>query len=798
MATFLYRLGRASFRHRKAVLAGWLLLFVAAIAGALTLSGKTQDSFNLPGLESTDAFSLMEERTDTATDGATARIVYQSDEKGGLTTDEAKSTIAESLKQVDSKHVVSVADPFQSGTVSPDGETAYATVTYDVPGVELTDADKNALESAEDPVADTGIDVAIGGDALMEIPETGTGELFGILLAAIILVITFGSLIAAGMPLITAVIGTGIGVMGITTATGFIDLGSSTPILASMLGLAVAIDYALFIVSRYRHELAKGIDPEEAAGRAVGTAGSAVVFAGLTVTIALAGLSVVGISFLTEMGLAAVVTVVMAVLIALTLLPALLGFAGKRILNSRFGWLRKRDPEKQDGTKNANGRRWVNFVTGHRVLVFLGGLVAAAVIAVPVASMQLSLPDDGSQPEGSGPRVAYDAISDSFGAGANGPLLVLVDTKGSDDPKGDVATITEAVSGVTDDVQALIPAAPPEPAANAPQAEKQAYQQQLQAFEQGLEGAQLAQITVVPKSGPAEADTADLVHDLRDAIGDVESDTASTAYVTGQTAVSVDVSQKLADVFPIYLALVVGLAFLLLMLVFRSILVPLKAVLGFMVTVGISLGATVAVFQWGWAADLIGVDKPGPLMAMLPILLVGILFGLAMDYEVFLVSRMREEHVHGMDAQQAITEGFSHGARVVSAAAVIMIGVFGSFMFSGDAIIMPIAFGLAVGILADAFLVRMTLVPALMSIVGEKMWWLPKWLDKVLPNLDIEGEGLRRDLDADGRVAGGAGAATTGPTGPTGTGATGKHVDPDAHVDEPEVTVPDTGKHSAS
>lgn len=513
-----------------------------------------------------------------------------------------------------------------------------------------------------------------------------------------------------------------------------------------MLGLAVSIDYALFIVSRYRHEVALGRDLDDAAGRAVGTAGTAVVFAGLTVVIALAGLSVVNIRFLTEMGLAAVVTVSMAVLIALTLLPALLGFAGRRIASSRFAFLRRRDPEQRRAGKVANGRRWVDFVTRHKVAVLLVGLVGAGVLSVPVASMQLSLPDDGTAAAGSGPRVAFDAISESFGAGANGPLLVVVDTQGTDDPEQSVAQVTDAIMGVKTDVAAVIPAAPVPPADDAPKAAHQAYEQQAAAYEQQLSDAGYAIVTVVPKTGPSDAATSDLVHEIRDAVRSADAETGATSYVSGQTAIGVDVSQKLADVFPIYLALVVGLAFLLLMLVFRSVLVPLKAVVGFLLTVGISLGTTVAIFQWGWLLGLLGIDTPAPIMAMLPILLVGILFGLAMDYEVFLVSRMREEYVHHNTALGSITEGFAHGSRVVTAAAIIMIGVFLGFATSGQMIILTIAIGLAVGILADAFLVRMTLVPAFMALVGDRMWWYPKWMDRLTPNLDIEGEGLTERL----------------------------------------------------
>lgn len=746
MAWLLYRIGRGAFRHRRKVLAAWLVVFIGAIVAAGTLSGKTEDSFDLPGLESTDAFSLIKDRTPEANpDGAQATIVLRAPDGGQLQPEQ----VADVVGGIDSEHVVAVSDPFATGAVSADGTTANVTVTYDVVSTELTEADTDALHDAEDAAEEAGIEAAIGGSALQEMPEQSAAELIGIGIAALVLMITFGSLVAAGMPLVNAVVATGTGVLGITAATGLITLGSSTPILASMLGLAVAIDYALFIVSRYRHEVAKGRNLEDAAGRAVGTAGSAVVFAGLTVIIALAALIVVDIRFLTEMGLAAAITVALAVMSSLTLLPALLGFAGDRIKVSRFAWLRRRDPELRPEDGATNGRRWISLVTRRRIPVLLIGLVAAGVLAVPVASMELSLPSDGQAAEGTGPREAYDMVTESFGEGANGPLLVVVDTAGADDPEAAVAEITDAVGSLDDGIAAVVPAAPPAPGPDAGEAEQAAYDEQVAMFQQQLEGAQYATVTVIPDDGPADASTADLVHEIRDQVAPVADSTGAETYVSGQTAIGVDVSEKLAEVFPVYLAVVVGLAFILLVLVFRSILVPLKAVLGFLVTIGIALGVTVAIFQWGWGSELAGIDEPGPIMAMLPILMVGILFGLAMDYEVFLVSRMREEYVHGSGAMDAIRTGFVHGSRVVAAAAVIMIGVFLGFVTSSMLVIVTIAVALAIGILADAFLVRMTLVPAFMALLGDKMWWLPKWLDRLLPDLDIEGEGLNRRLDAE-------------------------------------------------
>jgi RND superfamily putative drug exporter len=632
MAWYLYRLGRWSFRRRGVVLSFWMGLLLLMGVAAGTLSGKTSDTFTLPGIESIQAFDLIKERTpDAAPDGATARIVFQAPDGQRLDSPEFQKAIDESLASIDSPNVVGPALDAKTLTTSEDGRTGFATVSYAKQSIELTDADRTALEKSPEAAEDAGLTVAVGGDALQEIPAQGLTELIGLGVAVVVLMITFGSLLLAGMPLLTAIVGVGIGFMSIMTLTGFVDLGSSTPTLALMLGLAVGIDYALFIASRYRHEVHIGRARDEAAGRAVGTAGSAVVFAGLTVIIALAGLSVVNIAFLTQMGLAAAGTVAVAVVIALTLLPALLGFAGDKVSWGKLPFIKAPDPE-DSSAKNTVGRRWVDFITKHRLKTLVTGLVVAGVVAIPVASMQLALPDDGTAAEGTGPRVAYDLIADNFGAGTNGPLMVVVDTKGADDPAAAVATAVKVVEADKNDVAAVVSPVPPADAAP----------DDVKAFDSQLADAQFAIITVVPESGPSDADTQTLVNDLRDRVKSIGADTGATVYVTGQTAVGVDISEKLAEAFPKYLLVVVGLAFILLLVVFRSVLVPLKAVAGFLLSVGVSLGATVAVFQWGWFADLVGIDKSGPVLFMLPLLLTGILFGLAMDYEVFLVSRMRE------------------------------------------------------------------------------------------------------------------------------------------------------------
>ncbi|MFI0774693.1 MMPL family transporter [Streptomyces sp. NPDC021212] len=731
MATFLYKLGRFAFRRRGFVALIWVALLAVAGVGAATASPPANDSFSVPGTEAQKAFDLLEKRFPGGNaDGASARVVFRAPEGEKMTDPANKAVVTKTVAalKAGSPQVASVADPYKSRAVSKDGSTAYILTSYKVDATKLEDTAKDSLKEAGEKAQKSDLTVAIGGDALQESPETGSTEVIGIVISAIVLTITFGSLVAAGLPLLTALIGVGIGISGITTLATTFGLSGTTSTLAMMIGLAVGIDYALFIVSRYRAELAEGREREEATGRAVGTAGSAVVFAGLTVVIALAGLAVVNIPMLSKMGFAAAGTVVIAVLIAISLIPALLGFAGKRVYGRKA---RKRMAEAAAAAAEGErveekpnmGTRWSRFVLRRPVAVLLLGVLGLGAAAVPALKLELGLPDDGSQPVSSQKRQAYDMISDGFGPGFNSPLMVVADTKGSDDPKAAVNKITKKIAGL-DGVVAVTPAT----------------------FNKSGDAATL---TVVPKYKPSSVDTEKVVSDIRDEAGSFASDTGAEVLVTGQTAMNIDVSQKLNDALMPYLALVVGLAFLLLMIVFRSILVPLKAALGFLLSVVAALGAVVAVFQWGWAADLFGVQETGPIMSMMPIFMIGVVFGLAMDYEVFLVTRMREAHIHGEPPGQAVVTGFRHGARVVTAAAVIMISVFAGFIGSSEAMVKMIGFGLATAVLFDAFVVRMTIVPAVLGLLGTSAWWLPRWLDKALPNVDVEGEGLRKQLATD-------------------------------------------------
>ncbi|MGA5299154.1 MMPL family transporter [Nucisporomicrobium flavum] len=713
MATYLYRLGRFSFRRRTLVLSLWLAVLAILGVGAATLSGPTSDTFNIPGTEAQQAQDLLQERfPQSGAGGAQARVVFAAPQGEKVTDAANRAAIERTVAQVRTgAQVADVTDPLK-GTVNQAGTVAYAQVTFKVPADELTNADRDALTGAAGIGRDAGLSVEAGGDAMQEPGEQGPGEVIGLLVAAVVLVITFGSLVAAGLPLLTAILGVGAAMAGIQIVSGFTDLSSNTPTLALMLGIAVAVDYALFIVSRYRHEVALGRTGIEAAGRAVGTAGSAVTFAGLTVVIALSALAVVNLPVLTQMGLAAAGAVAVAVLIALTLLPALLGFVGGRISGSR----RARDPEGDAGRPTA-GRRWAQLVSRRPVLTLAAATLGLLVIAIPALSLRLGLPGDNMAAPDTTQRKAYELLTDGFGPGFNGPLLVVVDATGSAEPQRAAEDAAAAIKKLPDVVTVS-------PATFNPAGDT-------------------AILQVIPASAPDSQETTDLVHAIRDLDDGVGGRTGAALAVTGTTAVNIDMSAKMGEALVPYLAVIVALAFLLLTVLFRSILVPLKAIGGFLLSVVATFGAVVAVFQWGWLADVFGVEQTGPVVSLMPVLLIGIVFGLAMDYEVFLVSRMREEHVHGAAPKDAVVDGFSHGARVVTAAAIIMISVFSGFILSPDSIIKSIGFALAAAILFDAFVVRMTIVPAVMTLLGRRAWALPRWLDRILPDVDVEGDKLR-------------------------------------------------------
>ncbi|MFP5346657.1 MAG: MMPL family transporter [Actinomycetes bacterium] len=723
MATFLYRLGRLSARRRGIVVATWAVLLACLAGAAATFSVPVTGAITIPGTESQDALDSLARQFPQAS-GPTGTIVLAAAEGEQLTGPEAHAAVeATAAEAAALPGVVGAVDPFKSGALSPDGRYGLVQVQFAASADGVPDRLLERYLQTGSAAEAVGIRVEHGGEVLQGEPEVGSTEALGVAVAAVVLVLTLGSLVAAGMTMLTALLGVGTGMAALFAVSALVDMTSTAPVLALMLGLAVGIDYSLFITSRYRQNVVEGLGPVEAVGRAVGTAGSAVVFAGATVVIALAGLSVVGIPFLTVMGLAAAGTVTVAVLVALTLLPSLLAFAGHRALPRR---LRSRAPAHRL-EREPLGFRWGRAVMRHRVVAVLACVAGLGVLALPAADMRLALPDAGTAARGSDARNAYDLVSEGFGPGFNGRLAMVVSSPDPSTTAGLVGDVAAAVS----EVPGVLAVTPP----------------QLNA------AGDVAVLTVVPTTGPSDAATEDVVHAVRATARPIAAAAGGTAALTGATAVGIDVSEKLADALPVYLLVVVGLSVVLLTVVFRSVLVPLKAAVGFLLTVGATFGATVAVFQRGWLSDLLGVAGTGPLVSFLPVLLIGILFGLAMDYEVFLVSRMREDFVSGQSTDEtgrahdraaaAMVSGMGHGGRVVTAAAVIMTSVFAGFVLVEDPIIKSMGFALAFGVAVDAFVVRMTLVPAAMSLLGAHAWWLPRWLDRLLPAIDVEGSSLR-------------------------------------------------------
>ncbi|MFD8689133.1 MMPL family transporter [Streptomyces sp. NPDC059651] len=716
MATFLYRLGRAAFGRRRYVVLLWLAVLAAIGFAAVSAPAAPDDSSSMPGTESQRAFDLMDERFPGAeADGAGAQIVFVAPDGRKVTAPGYRQAIDDAVASIGTDaQVAGAPSPFDAQTVSKDGSTAYTSVTYKVAAADLSDAGRQQLQDAMDRAEDAGLTVEARGTAVSgSIGAGGVGEAAGVVVAALVLLITFGSLAAAGVPLLTAVLGVGVTLASIMALGSALGLSSSTGSLANMLGLAVGIDYAVFVVARYREERAKGHDAQEAAGLAVGTAGSAVVFAGLTVVIALAGLCVAGVPSLTSMGLAAAGGVLVAVLIALTLVPALLGFWPNAVLARR-----ERRGRRKAGPAGRLGAAWARFVLRRPLAILILSVVGLGVLAVPALDLQLGMPGDEAKATSTTERRAYDDLADAFGPGFNGPLTLVVDASHAADPKGAVGEISGRIAA-TEGVVSVSPAG----------------------FNQAGDTAILS---VTPSTSPTSEQTKKLVGTIREDRPETESGTDATFEVTGSTAANIDMAQKMSDALLPYLVVVVGLAVLLLTVVFRSVLVPVKAAAGFLLSVLASLGAVVAVFQWGWAAELLGVRQTGPIMSMMPIFLVGIVFGLAMDYEVFLVSRIREAYVHGERSGQAIVSGFRHSSRVVVAAALIMTSVFAGFVTADESMIKTIGFGLAIAVLFDAVVVRMALVPAVLALLGDRAWWLPRPLARLLPRVDIEGEALTR------------------------------------------------------
>ena len=750
MSSVLYSLGRWAVRARRLVVAGWVVALVLVGGAAGVLQQGLSNEVTIPGTESQEALDRLA-ATFPQVSGASAQVIVVAPEGGSIKDEPMRSAITDGVEALgDVSQVAAVTSPFDEqmpASVSDDDRATLLTIQLDGDQGSITNETKDALGEEAGALAQAlpdGAQAQLGGQLFSsELPEMTLTEGVGLLVALVVLVLTLGSLVAAGLPLLNALLGVGASMGLLFAATALGPINSTTPLLAVMLGLAVGIDYALFIVSRHREQLGKGLAVSESIARATGTAGSAVVFAGLTVMIALVGLGVAGIPFLTTMGVAAAVTVGITVLVSLTLLPALLGFAGERLRpkpsrTARRAAARAAAAAVAAGEEPGAARRrgaaatrpeqkpnrffagWVRLVTKVPALTVALVIVAMGALSYPALDLRLALPDAGVMAKEDPARVTYDLVSEHFGDGFNGPLIVTGSIVTSTDPvtlMDDLGDEIADLPGVAD-----VPLATPN-----------------QTADTGI-------IQVVPEGGPTSAQTEDLVREIRAQHDHFLDEYGVDLSVTGFTAVGIDVSDKLGDALLPFAIVVVGLSLILLTMVFRSIAVPIKATVGYLFSVGAAFGVVSLVFEHGVFAEALNVTRSGPVISFMPIVLMGILFGLAMDYEVFLVSRMREDYVHGGSARHAITTGFQGSAKVVTAAAIIMIAVFVAFVPHGDMNIKPIALGLAVGVAVDAFVVRMAFVPAVLALLGEKAWYMPKWLDRVLPSFDVEGEGLAREI----------------------------------------------------
>ena len=747
MSTLLYSLGRWSYRHPWRVLVTWLVLLGIAGGGVLMFMKGTDNAFSIPGTESEAGLQQLS-RTFPQASGTSAQYVIVAPDGQSVEDEDFTTAIHDAIDRIeDLDGVLAVTDPFDdlvTGLVSDDDTAAIVRLQFDGQSTDVPDQTKTDLDTiAQDLRADLpeGTQVAVGGELFStSVPSLSLTEAVGVLIALFVLIVTFRSFRVAWFPLASAIIGVGLAVALIYVSTAFATVSSTTPLLAIMLGLAVGIDYALFIAARHQDQVRAGVDPEESAARATGTAGSAVVFAGMTVLVALIGLAFANIPFLTTMGIAAAVAVAIAVLVAITLTPAFLGFLKGHVV----GWRRRADAPADDDETDAApaperrgfASRWVGLITKHPIVTSVAVVAALGLTAIPATSLALSLPNAGMQPTSSQARVSYDLVSEHFGPGFNGPIILTGTIVTSDDP----LTLMEDLG---DEIEKL------------PGVETVSLATPNETADTGI-------VQLVPTTGPDDPATADLVRELRAQHDRLLDEYGVDLTVTGFTAVQIDISDRLGGALAPFAIFVVGLSLILLTIVFRSIWVPVLAAAGYLLSVAAAFGIVSAVFIHGFGADLLNVTKVGPIISFMPIILMGVLFGLAMDYQVFLVSRMREDFVHGrrdegrLPAGQrrtpraiavgAVRSGFTASARVVTAAAVIMFAVFAAFVPEGDTSLKPIALGLAAGIAIDAFLVRMTLVPAVMALLGDKAWWMPAWLERVLPHFDIEGEAVEREL----------------------------------------------------
>ena len=708
----LARLGRAVAGHPWRTIAAWIAAAALIAAASFTVGGKLVDDFSIPGSEAQTAVDLLEERFPArAGDSATLVFAVESERLDGGA---AQATVNRALAAAAAApEVESVGTPFTSegGDVSDDGRVAYVDVQYADPAFEIPSGAVDELQAAVQAAVDgSGMQVEFTGAAVEEQPETGTSELLGLLAAMVILIVVFGSVVAMGLPILLALVSLAISTALLLLLTQLTSFNTFTPILMSMIGLGVGIDYALFIVTRFRQALHDGLKPVDAAAAATATAGRAVIFAGTTVAISISALVVIGLDFITKMGFGAAITVFTAVVAAVTLLPAVLSLLGHRVDRGKVPFVKQPD-DSYAARQRSLPARWGRLVTRHAVAFGAVTVIGLVVLALPALGwVQLGSSDAGSNPTSMTTRRAYDLLSDGFGPGFNGPLLVSVDQRGAPDAADRVAAAFREDPGV---------ASVAAPVLN--------------------EAKDTAQVIVYPTTAPTSERTEALVDRLRDdVVPRTLAGTGAEAYVGGQTAAFQDIADRVLGRFPLFLLVAIGITFAILSMAFRSIVIAVKASLTTVLSALAAAGILVAVFQFGWANELVGLDTTGPIESFLPVIVFSILFGLSMDYEVFLVSRIREEYVHGDRPRPAIIDGMGAIGRVVMAAALIMSVLFFSFMLAPDRVTKEFGLALGVAILIDAFIVRLTLVPAVMWLLDRRAWYMPAWLDRILPRVTIE------------------------------------------------------------
>jgi RND superfamily putative drug exporter len=728
----LYRLGRWCARRPWRVIGLWVIATAAAFGAAAQWGAASGESIEIPGTESQRAIDLLADRFPEAA-GGRARVVFATPD-GRVTDPQYRAGAQATLEEIQAlPEVRQVIDPFGPAgafLVSADGRIAFAEVVYGVTAREVGPDGVAALVATDQPARDAGLQVEYGGPVVERIgpEETRTSELIGLTVAMIVLAVAFGSIVAMALPLGTSLVGIAVGFALIRLLGGFVEVTSIAPILGSMIGIAVGIDYALFIVTRHRQHLAEGMDVDESIGRALATSGQAVIFAGLTVMIAILGLALIGIPLVAVLGYAVSLVVAVAVLVAVTLLPALLGLVGSRIDRLRVPGVSIRF-ETDHHASRALSARWARLVTRRPWPFLAAGAAVLVVLALPATRLELGWPDAGNQPTDATARRAYDLLADGFGAGFNGPLLVAVDLTATPDPTAALTDITAAIAA-TPGVSFATPA-------------------------QTNATGDTAVIQAIPTTSPQDHATEELVDRLRtQTVPPVEAATATTIEVTGTTAAFIDIAKRLSERLIVFIGGVVILSFVLLTAVFRSPLVALKAALVNLLGIAAAYGALVAVFQWGWGLDAVGLDETVPIVSFLPMMMFAILFGLSMDYEVFILSRVREDWVATGDATGSVIHGIAVSARVITAAALIMISVFASFVLGDTPEIKMFGFGLAIAVALDATIIRMVVVPATMTLLGSRNWWLPAWLDRALPRLDIEGDSALPPLPPVHQLAG--------------------------------------------